>query len=600
MASENNGNHPDPNPNPAGAPGPVPPDLHQMQEQHAPPHATTGPAPGVGGPPPQEGQDPQLQPQALSGPGGENGNEAAQHQQQQGYVQPGPTDANGHPDQQMAQQQQQGQGAPPGQPPVDPQQQQQPMWGAAPPPPGAGYYYGAPPPPHHQSHPDAPYYQQFAQMPIQTQAHEVMRNSYQPYLRPVNDDPEIAQAMLNLGSEGPAKNGQDPRSYPQGGPAPVPPGPHPQQGQHPQAHSPSAHHPGAPPPGHYYPQGPPHPHQHPHYYPHPDQMAHGHDPNAYYANMNAPHGQQMAPPPQVAPPPQPKKDLYMHKPETTEKKRKRPADMPRRPLSAYNFFFSEERVNVLAAIPDPVDKNAEAKNADGTPAEAATTAESKAAMKKEELEKKAEATAERLLNIRDAKNRKRRPHRKSHGKIAFKDLARTIGQRWRALTEDKKLKYNALAEKDLQRYNEQMKEYNSKRNRFSVSYQTTPGPLPPQLNAHVVQEGIQHQVGGVPLGVGPPPGQMAMHNPHLAGGVMPPAHAVHHAAPPPPYTALVGGPPPVGADMNMNGSAGNGHMMHGEIPTPKPAEPMHANMTVGEQVAAAANEVLGASEDVNV
>mmetsp|Transcript_26853 Transcript_26853/g.41093 ORF Transcript_26853/g.41093 Transcript_26853/m.41093 type:complete len:610 (-) Transcript_26853:201-2030(-) len=609
MASENidisNGNKGNHNPNP-----PPPPDLLQMQESHAPSQATAGPSPGAspgvraGGPPPQEGQAPQMQPQGLAGPGGENVNEIArqQQQQQQGYIQPGPTDANGHPGQEMAQQQQQVQGPPQGQPPLDPQgqQQQQPMWGAAPPP-GAGYYYGAPPPPHHPSHPDAPYYQQFAQMPIQTQAHEVMRNSYQPYLRPVNDDPEIAQAMLNLGSEGPAKNGQDPRSYPQGGPAPVPPGPHPQQGQHPQAHSPSAHHPGAPPPGHYYPQGPPHPHQHPHYYPHPDQMAHGHDPNAYYANMNAPHGQQMAPPPQVAPPPQPKKDLYMHKPETTEKKRKRPADMPRRPLSAYNFFFSEERVNVLAAIPDPVDKNAEAKNADGTPAEAATTAESKAAMKKEELEKKAEATAERLLNIRDAKNRKRRPHRKSHGKIAFKDLARTIGQRWRALTEDKKLKYNALAEKDLQRYNEQMKEYNSKRNRFSVSYQTTPGPLPPQLNAPVVHDRNQHQVGGVPVGVGvgPPPGQMPMHNPHLAGGIMPPAHAVHHAAPPPPYTALVGSPPPpVGADMNMNGSAGNGHMMHGEIPAPKPAEPMHAGMTVGEQVAAAANEVLGASVDM--
>ena len=191
MVSESNGNQPSPNPNPAGAPGPVPPDLHQMQEQHAPSHATTDPTPKVGGPPPQEGQDPQLQPQALSTPEGGNGNEAAQQQQQQQreYVQPGPTDANGHPGQEIAQQQ--GQGAPPGQLPVDPQQQQQqqqPMWGGAPPPPGAGYYYGAPPPPHHPSHPDAPYYQQFAQMPIQAQAHEVMRNSYQPYLRPVNDE----------------------------------------------------------------------------------------------------------------------------------------------------------------------------------------------------------------------------------------------------------------------------------------------------------------------------------------------------------------------------------------------------------------------------
>lgn len=153
--------------------------------------------------------------------------------------------------------------------------------------------------------------------------------------------------------------------------------------------------------------------------------------------------------------------------------------MPRRPLSAYNFFFSEERERVLAAIPDPV-KN---EGGDGNAAAAATPSETKETAKlKEETEKKAASTALRLLQIRDAKVVRRRPHRKSHGKIAFKDLARTIGKRWRALDDEQKQKYNELAEKDLQRYNEQMKEYNSKRNRFSVSYQTAPGPLPPQLN----------------------------------------------------------------------------------------------------------------------
>jgi len=78
---------------------------------------------------------------------------------------------------------------------------------------------------------------------------------------------------------------------------------------------------------------------------------------------------------------------------------------------------------------------------------------------------------------------KRRPHRKSHGKIAFKDLAREVGKRWKALSDIEKSKYNDLAEKDLQRYTEQMKDYNSKRNRFAgSSYQTSPGPLPPQIN----------------------------------------------------------------------------------------------------------------------
>jgi hypothetical protein len=160
--------------------------------------------------------------------------------------------------------------------------------------------------------------------------------------------------------------------------------------------------------------------------------------------------------------------------DSMQKKRKRPVDMPRRPLSAYNFFFSEERVRLLAEIPNP--------DADQASKELIDTS-TVSLDDKQEIHDVSSASSERLLKIRDAKVVKRRPHRKSHGKIAFKDLAREVGKRWKVLNDVEKSRYNDLAEKDLQRYNEQMKDYNSKRNRFAgASYQTSPGPLPPQLN----------------------------------------------------------------------------------------------------------------------
>lgn len=189
-----------------------------------------------------------------------------------------------------------------------------------------------------------------------------------------------------------------------------------------------------------------------------DSFNHGHN-----------HLQQQQQQQQVLQVTQPKMD-------TMQKKRKRPVDMPRRPLSAYNFFFSEERLRLLAEIPNPDTDQASCSND-------ITTDTSKGFEDKQEIHDVSSASSERLLKIRDAKVVKRRPHRKSHGKIAFKDLAREVGKRWKALNDVEKSRYNDLAEKDLQRYNEQMKDYNSKRNRFAgASYQTSPGPLPPQFN----------------------------------------------------------------------------------------------------------------------
>jgi len=263
------------------------------------------------------------------------------------------------------------------------------------------------------------------------------------------------------------------------------------------------------------------------------------------------------------------------------KKGKRPADMPRRPLSAYNFFFSEERERVLAALPSPddpkkkkdsedkskdvkdegksndvkdegktadttpaqensdstpketdgtskeidvspKDKDETAKDTDvtstvkdetpkgnddtpavvestskdntGTPKGSNTTPEGKnitpegsattskandvtpesvgATTEGSEIAatvspssgvtKNAQSNQDRLLSLRLVQHNIRRPHRKTHGKIGFKALAKLIGERWRALNAEQKVPYRKLAETDLARYKEQMEEYNRK------------------------------------------------------------------------------------------------------------------------------------------
>lgn len=110
----------------------------------------------------------------------------------------------------------------------------------------------------------------------------------------------------------------------------------------------------------------------------------------------------------------------------TKKKEKDELDVLR-PLSAYNFFFCDERDRLL-------------KGKDST------SAVESCDMRKE-----------RLLSQHVAKDRsKRRPHRKTHGKITFTTLSKLIGQRWRHLPEVEKNFFKDVAKADLMRYQDEM------------------------------------------------------------------------------------------------------------------------------------------------
>lgn len=90
---------------------------------------------------------------------------------------------------------------------------------------------------------------------------------------------------------------------------------------------------------------------------------------------------------------------------------------PKRPLSAYNYFFRSERARLVGVDLD-------------------------------------------LKEIADVHNRKKRRHRKTHGKMGFREMANKVGERWRTLSDDEKAPFIKMFEDDRTRYKNELKVWN--------------------------------------------------------------------------------------------------------------------------------------------
>lgn len=111
---------------------------------------------------------------------------------------------------------------------------------------------------------------------------------------------------------------------------------------------------------------------------------------------------------------------------TRKPTKKKPKDKPKRPRSAYNYFFQQERQKILAYL-----------------------ARDKSAPPPAGLEEVVDAEQEKRLI-------------KETGKVSFEEMGKIIGTRWKSLPNGSLSKFTELALGDTERYKKEMVVYNKK------------------------------------------------------------------------------------------------------------------------------------------
>jgi hypothetical protein len=142
---------------------------------------------------------------------------------------------------------------------------------------------------------------------------------------------------------------------------------------------------------------------------------------------------------------------------------------PKRPLSAYNYFFREERARILEKMPkedgedekkesvdDGEDTKVKKEDKDGT-----KPAKKGGKERKKEVEEVAEEIEEEGEDNKGDDDLDEND-KKSRGRIGFENLARQIGERWKKVESEEMAKYKAFAAEDMARYKKEMEVFMSK------------------------------------------------------------------------------------------------------------------------------------------